>query len=32
MATVPTPASLTQPLFDGSLLLGQLELQKGLQD
>ncbi len=24
-------ASLTQPLFDGGLLLGQLELQKGLQ-
>lgn len=25
-------ASLTQPLFDGGVLLGQLELQKGLQD
>jgi outer membrane protein TolC len=24
-------ASLTQPVFDGFLLLGQLELQKGLQ-
>jgi len=25
-------AGLTQPLFDGGVLLGQLELQKGLQD
>jgi outer membrane protein, multidrug efflux system len=25
-------ASVTQPLFDGGVLLGQLELQKGLQD